>query len=203
MKDRLSWLALLGILGTASSPLAAQSLGDLAQKEKEKRASARGAASPTKVYGEKDLATYAEDRPADEASAEGTPAAMSATPKTDPAKKASPASPAPKAEGREAEERRSAEDKKADTEDVRARWRQARQRVTTAEQRLAASEEEMKTLPPGLPAGNYFEDIRAAVEQQKVEREYRNQQAKKELAAAKDALDVVETEARRKQIRVD
>jgi len=202
MKHRLTWLALaVALLGTAAPSLFAQSLGELAQKEKEKRAT-RGSAAP-KVYGEKDLATYADDRPAGEATAEdGTPAAMSATPKSDPAKKGAPA-PAPKAESSEAQERKAAQDRKADTDDVRNRWREARQRLTQAEQRLAASEEELKTLPPGLPAGNYFEDIRAAVEQQKVEREYRNQQAKKALAAAKEALDAVETEARRKQIRLD
>jgi capsule polysaccharide export protein KpsE/RkpR len=127
---------------------------------------------------------------------------MSATPKDGSAKK--PAAPrAPAAESREEADRREAEGRKADAESVRARWRDAQQGLGAAERRLTGIEEEMKTLPPGLPAGNYYDDIRAAVDQQKVEREQRLDLAKKARTAAKEALDAVEIEARRKQIRLD
>ncbi len=197
MRDRVLSLALLALAGMiAGAPGLAQSLGDLAQKEKEKREAARAGASGGKVYGDGDLATYAGERPAEE----GEAPAMSATPKAGSAKKPV-ASPAPERD--KAPSPPEAEDKAAAAESVRARGREAQQRVAAAERTLAAAEEEMKTLPPGLPAGNYYEDIRAAVEQQKVEREYRLDLARKALGAAKEALDAVEIEARRKQIRLD
>jgi hypothetical protein len=205
MKQRVGVVALLVLLGALpGAHLRAQSLGDLAQKEKEKREAAKATGTAAKVYGEKDLATYAEERPPEEASAEGTSAtpAMSATPKAGSGKKPATA-PTREAENREVAERREAEDRKADAESLRARWQEAQRRVAAADRTLAASEAEMKTLPPGLPAGNYYDDIQAAVEQQKVEREQRNILAKKALVAAKEALDAVETEARRKQVRLE
>jgi hypothetical protein len=204
MKQRVGVIALLVLLGAIpGANLRAQSLGDLAQKEKEKREAAKASGAATKVYGEKDLATYADERPAEEP-AEGASAApaMSATPKTASGKKPA-ASPPSTAENKDAAERREAEDRKADAAGLRTRWQAAQQRVAAAERTLAASEAEMKTLPPGLPRGNYYDDIQAAVEQQRVEREQRNILAKKALATAKEALDAVETEARRKQVRLE
>jgi hypothetical protein len=205
MKVRVGVVAVLVLLGASQGATAlAQSLGDLAQKEKEKREATKAPGAAPKVYGEKDLETYAGDRPADGGSEDGAGAApaMSATPKGGAAKKPA-ASPSPTAESREAADKREAEDRKAVAENLRGRWREAQQRVAAAERRLAVSEAEMKTVPPGLPAGNYYDDIQAAVEQQKVEREQRNILAKKALAAAKEALDAVEIEARRKQVRLD
>jgi hypothetical protein len=195
MTNRRCAIALLALAPLSVTPSGAQSLGDLAQKEKEKREAARAGASGKKVYGDGDLATYAGERPAEDGEAQAT----SATPKAGSAKKPAP-SPAPE---RAAAPAPREEDKAAATESVRARWRDAQLRVASAERQLAATEEEMKTLPPGLPAGNYYDDIRAAVDQQKVEREQRLHLAKKALAAAKEALDAVEIEARRKQIRLE
>lgn len=197
MRGFISVAVLIVLAGASPARSAAgQSLGDLAQKEKEKREAARAGPPGGKIYGDGDLATYSGERPAEE----GEAPAMSATPKGGTTKKPSP-SPTP---GRsEAAPPSEAEDKAAAAESVRARWRDVQQRVAAAERRLAAAEEEMKSLPPGLPAGNYYDDIRAAVDQQKVEREQRLDLAKKALAAAKEASDAVEVEARRKQIRLD
>jgi hypothetical protein len=204
MKNLARGAAFLFLTALSAVPARAQSLGDLAQKEKEKREAARAAGAPgKKVYGDGDLATYAGERPAEE----GEAPAMSATPKDGtPKKPAAAASPeraaAPAAKEADARTREADDPAKA-AEDLRARWREAQQRLSAAERRLLAMEEEMKTLPPGLPAGNYYDDIRAAVDQQKVEREQRFELAKKARAAAKEALDAVETEARRKQIRLE
>ena len=188
---------IFAVLLLAGSWAGAQSLGELAQKEKEKREAARASGTPgKKVYGDGDLQTYAGERPAEE----GEAPAMSATPKEGSGKKPAAAA-APERDASPAASE--AEDKAKSAEDVRARWREAQLRLGAADRRLAAMEEEMKTLPPGLPAGNYYDDIRAAVDQQKVEREQRFELAKKARAAAKDALDAVETEARRKQIRLE
>jgi hypothetical protein len=185
----------LGAIGLCSSARA-QSLGDLAQKEKEKREAAR-AAGATKVYKDGDLAAYSEERVS--GSEEAAAPAMSATPKEGAPRKGAAPTPAPPPE----EEERTEPSPAASAEELRARWRNAQSQLGAAERRLAAAEAEMKTLPPGLPAGNYYEDIRAAVEQQKVEREARLVAAQKAVAAAKEAVDAVETEARRKQIRLD
>jgi hypothetical protein len=192
--QRVLVLAVAAAVGSVTGVLA-QSLAELAQKEKERREAAKAAGKPAKTYGDEDLAGYSGERPAEGGSAEEAPA-MSATPKTPTSTKKPP--------DRSAEtERRPGGDRKAEAEQLRTRWREAQQRVGEAEGRLKAVEEEMKTLPPGLPAGNYIEDIRAAVEQQKVEREQRHALAKKALDAAREALDAVETEARRKQIRLE
>ena len=126
---------------------------------------------------------------------------MSATPKA--ARPRSRGLAFPTAESREAADEREAEDRKAVAENLRGRWREAR--ATGSGRRASPGRvrggDEDRT--PGLPAGNYYDDIQAAVEQQKVEREQRNILAKKALAAAKEALDAVEIEARRKQVRLD
>jgi hypothetical protein len=187
-------LVVVAAMGLSSGAFA-QSLAELAKKEKERREAARAAGTTARTYGDADLAGYSGDRPPEAGTAEEAPA-MSATPKTPAATK--------KASGRAEAEQRSEADRKAEAErELRGRWREAQGRVAEAEERLKRIEEELKSLPPGLPAGNYLDDIRAAVEQQKVEREARHALAQKALAAAKEALDAVETEARRKQIRLE
>jgi len=181
------------MVAAASAPLAfGQSLAEVAQKERERKAAAKK--TPVRTYGDQDLAGYAGERPAEGTPADETPA-TSATPDATP--------PATEADTAGAPEKNETATRAPEEEAVRARWREATQRVSAAEQRLAQIEEEMKTLPPGLPAGNYPEDIRLAVEQQKAEREQRLALAKTALATAKEAQDAVEVEARRKSIRLD
>jgi hypothetical protein len=171
-----------------------QSLAEIARKEKEKREAAKAAGAQTKTYGDKDLETYAGERPADGAPASGDAPAMSATPKT-------PA--AEKVRNDEESTDPSPQERKAEAERVRGRWREAKERVASAEERLKVAEDQLKGLPPGLPAGNYMQDTLDAVAAQRAAQERQRDTAQKALAAAKEALDAVETEARRKSIRLD
>jgi hypothetical protein len=190
--------ALLLAVVVLGAPLApGQSLGEMAQKEKQKRQAAKKAKAPAaQTFGDEDLEAYAGERPAPSESAEETPVATSATPATSgPPKKLG--------ETPEEAERREATARKAEEARVRASWERAKSAVAVAERRVKEAEDILKTVPPGLPKGNYIQDIRDAVAQQQAERERALVLAKKELAAAREYRDAVEVEARRKSIRLE
>jgi len=192
---------IVGIVATValgSAPLASgQSLAEIAQKEKQRRQAAKAAKAPaTQTYGDEDLEAYAGTRPASSEEGEQAPAATSATPSASgPPRKAS--------EMPEEAERRQAAARKAEEERLRKSWVKAQSAVARAEGRVKEAEDTLKTLPPGLPAGNYAQDIKDAVAQQQAAREQALVMARKELAAAREYRDTVEVEARRKSIRLE
>jgi hypothetical protein len=186
-------LASLAATLVAGSFAAGQSLAEIARKEKEKREAAKDASARPKTYDDKDLETYAGERPAEGAATSGEPSAMSATPKT----------PASDRRSDEESTEPTAKERQAAAERVRERWRAAKERVAMAEERLKIADDQLKALPPGLPAGNYMQDTLDAVAAQRAAQERQQVAAKKALVAAKDALDAVETDARRKSIRLD
>jgi hypothetical protein len=180
----------------AASAARGQSLAEIAEREKEKREARKAAGAKTKTYSDQDLETYAGEK-STEKTAEGEPAAMSATPK-EPAAKASE-----RPEARDEPEADSTQKRAAEAERVRARWRAAKAQVARAEERLRIADDALKALPPGLPRGNYMQDIKDAVAAQRAAQEQAQVEAKQALDAAKELVDAVETEARRKSIRLD
>lgn len=197
---RSPWPVVTIVVSTAlgAAPLAfGQSLAELAQKEKERRQAAKTAKAPaTQTYGDEDLEAYAGSRPASADGEEQAPAATSATPSA-----AGP--PRKPSETPEEAEKRHAAARKAEEERLRKSWGQAQSAVARAEARVKEAEDTLKTLPPGLPAGNYMQDTKDAVAQQQAAREQALVMAKKELAAARDYRNTVEAEARRKAIRLE
>jgi hypothetical protein len=189
---------MVATLALGAAPLAfGQSLAEIAQKEKERREAAKAAKPPaTQTFSDEDLEAYAGERPAPAQAGEDAPAATSATPSASgPPRKAS--------ETTEEAEQRQAAARKAEEERLRKSWQKAQGAVARAELRVKEAEDTLKTLPPGLPRGNYSQDILDAVHQQQAAREQALVMAKKELAAAREYRDTVEIEARRKSIRLE
>jgi hypothetical protein len=193
-------VAIVATLALGGAPLAfGQSLAETAQKEKQRREAAKAAKPPaTQTFSDEDLEAYAGERPAssDTGQEEAEATAKSAVPSAaGPPRKAS--------ETPEEAEQRQAAARKAEEERLRKSWQKAQGAVARAELRVKEAEDTLKTLPPGLPRGNYSQDILDAVDRQQAAREQALVMAKKDLAAAREYRDAVEIEARRKSIRLE
>ena len=186
---------LLVTLLAAGATVEGQSLGELAQKEKEKReakakeASAKtakpGAKAPeAKVYTGDDLVVYAEKQPAPAAPADGDEGAL-----------APPSGPV----ADEQAPRPAEPDDPAERARLEKAWRQraqsVRAAVASAEKEVAAAEK----IKAGLGIGPQVDDpnVRRAYGIQVREADERVTRAKSALASAKSNLANLEDEARR------
>jgi hypothetical protein len=188
-KRDVAVIVLISVVASgAGRGLVAQSLGEAARKEKEKRGAARTASEPVRKYSDQDLETYAGERPVSAGLASGeapaTSAILAAAPEED------------QRERDEANERSEAQRRKADTERLRRAWHEARERVARAKRVLKAMEEDMRSYPAGDPGGSYRGNFRA----ERAGRYKALESAKDSVRAAQDQLDAIEIEASRKSI---
>ena len=198
---------MLVMLLAAGAPLGAQSLAEIAQKEKEKRAAKAmeasaqtakpGAKAPeTKVYTVEDLAAYAEKPaapPASEDTGEGAPP---------PAAEPSTEAGAPRVRQSSEEQGSRGSDDSAARDRQEQSWRSraqsARAAVEAAESELAAAQKAKAGLGIGPQLGRNDDPLlRAGFNRQVAEAEQRVARAQSGVAAAKTSLNNLEDEARR------
>jgi chromosome segregation ATPase len=179
----------LGLLLLAAGATQAQTLGELAAREKARREERQKKGRPAKVYTERDL----------EQGGEGT-----AQPAENPAPPPAPPAPARRSESSEEGSESSSEEGEKDQgleEQWRERQRQALAQVESARQNLGAAEAEVERLKQDLnPMSTTFSTDPYQIlrlQGQLTEAQARADAARQQVEAAQKAVDEVVAEARR------